>query len=68
MQSDVKLQLQKAREEHAVNDISMRETVTGLTKEKDKLLCLSMERGKAIQVNKKKKSIVLSSSHTVACG
>lgn len=46
---ELKLQLQEAKEEHAVNEINMREAITGVTKEKDKFLCLSMERGKVIQ-------------------
>ncbi|XP_044222339.1 coiled-coil domain-containing protein 89 [Thunnus albacares] len=46
---DLKLQLQNTEEEHALKEINMRESITSLTKEKDKLLCLSVERGKVIQ-------------------
>ncbi|XP_041807416.1 coiled-coil domain-containing protein 89 [Chelmon rostratus] len=49
MCKDLKLKLQKVEEEHALREIHMRESTTSLTKEKDKLLYLSMERGKVIQ-------------------
>ncbi|XP_029315345.1 LOW QUALITY PROTEIN: coiled-coil domain-containing protein 89 [Cottoperca gobio] len=52
MRSDLKLKLQKAEEEHALKETITsltKETITSLTKEKDKLLYLSMERGKIIQ-------------------
>ncbi|XP_059198193.1 coiled-coil domain-containing protein 89-like isoform X2 [Centropristis striata] len=49
MCSDLKMKLEKAKEEHALREINMRESITSLTKEKDKLLNLSMERGKVIQ-------------------
>ncbi|XP_078117957.1 coiled-coil domain-containing protein 89 [Sander vitreus] len=45
----LKLNLQNAEEEHAFKETNLRESITSLTKEKDKLLCLSMERGKVIQ-------------------
>lgn len=54
LQTELKLQLQEAEEQRALNEIKMRERITNLMKEKDKFLCLSMERGKVIQVNKKK--------------
>lgn len=53
LQTELKLQLQEAEEQRALNEIKMRERITNLMKEKDKFLCLSMERGKVIQVNKK---------------
>lgn len=46
---ELKLQLQEAEEQRALNEIKMRERITSLMKEKDKFLCLSMERGKVIQ-------------------
>ncbi|KAM7380566.1 hypothetical protein PAMP_003853 [Pampus punctatissimus] len=46
---DLKLQLQNAKEEHTLKEINMRESIASLTKEKDKLLHLSVERGKIIQ-------------------
>ncbi|KAM6978426.1 coiled-coil domain-containing protein 89 [Tautogolabrus adspersus] len=46
---DVELQLQKAREKNVVKEISMRESITHLNREKDKLLQLSYERGRLIQ-------------------
>lgn len=49
-QTDLKLKLQKAEEEQALKEVNMRESIKCLTKEKDKLLYLSMERGKVIQV------------------
>uniref|UniRef100_UPI003AAE81EC coiled-coil domain-containing protein 89 n=1 Tax=Centroberyx gerrardi TaxID=166262 RepID=UPI003AAE81EC len=49
MCKDLKLQLQKAGDDHALKEISMKESITNLTKEKDKFLNLSMERGKVIQ-------------------
>lgn len=52
-QSDVKRTLQEVEEQLALKETSMRESLTSFTKEKDKLLCISMERGKVIQVNKK---------------
>lgn len=48
--SDLKLQLQNTGEESALKESSMRESITSLTKEKDKLLHISVERGKIIQV------------------
>lgn len=51
--SDLKLQLRHIEEEHALKEINMRESITSLSKEKDKLLCLSVERGKVIQVIEK---------------
>ncbi|KAA8588171.1 hypothetical protein FQN60_001365 [Etheostoma spectabile] len=45
----LKLNLQNAEEEHAFKETKMRESTTSLTIEKDKLLCLSIERGKIIQ-------------------
>ncbi|XP_036965470.1 coiled-coil domain-containing protein 89 isoform X2 [Acanthopagrus latus] len=49
MCQDLKLKLQKSEEEHALKENDVRESITRLTKEKDKLLSLSMERGKVIQ-------------------
>ncbi|XP_038576399.1 coiled-coil domain-containing protein 89 isoform X1 [Micropterus salmoides] len=49
MCKDLKLKLQKAEEQHALKEINMRGSITSLTKEKDKLLHLSMKRGKVIQ-------------------
>ncbi|KAM3861974.1 coiled-coil domain-containing protein 89 [Diretmus argenteus] len=46
--SDLKLQLQKAADDHTLKEIRMKESITNLTKEKDKFLRLSMERGKII--------------------
>lgn len=48
--SELNLKLQDAEEQHTLKEISMRESITNLTKEKGKLLSLSMERGRAIQV------------------
>ncbi|XP_076603261.1 coiled-coil domain-containing protein 89 [Chaetodon auriga] len=53
MFKDLKLKLQKAEEEHALREINMRGGITSLTKEKDKLLSLSVERGKVIQEKQK---------------
>lgn len=52
-QSDLKLKLQRAEEEHALKETNMRDSISSLMQEKDKLLCLSMERGKVIQVIEK---------------
>ncbi|GAA6231212.1 coiled-coil domain-containing protein 89 [Lates japonicus] len=49
MCKDMKLKLERAEEKHALKEINMRESITSLTKEKDKLLSLSVERGRAIQ-------------------
>ncbi|XP_071330235.1 coiled-coil domain-containing protein 89 isoform X2 [Trachinotus anak] len=46
---DMKLKLGTAEEKHALKEINMRESIASLTKEKDKLLSLSMERGRMIQ-------------------
>ncbi|XP_034550257.1 coiled-coil domain-containing protein 89 [Notolabrus celidotus] len=46
---DLKLKLQKAGEEHAQREIQLTESITSLTREKDTLLDISMERGKLIQ-------------------
>ncbi|CAJ1079346.1 coiled-coil domain-containing protein 89 [Xyrichtys novacula] len=46
---DLKLKLQKTEEELTQREIQMKESITSLNKEKDKLLNLSMERGKLIQ-------------------
>lgn len=62
LQTELKLQLQEAEEQRALNEIKMRERITSLMKEKDKFLCLSMERGKVIQVNKK--TALLTNKHT----
>lgn len=48
--TDLKLKLQKAIEEHAAKETNMKESITSLNKEKDKLLYLSIERGRVIQV------------------
>ncbi|XP_068560386.1 coiled-coil domain-containing protein 89 isoform X1 [Cebidichthys violaceus] len=50
MCNDLKTKLQKAEEEHALRKINLSESITSLAKERDKLLHLSMERGKVIQV------------------
>ncbi|XP_028249319.1 coiled-coil domain-containing protein 89 [Parambassis ranga] len=47
--SDFKLKLQEAKEQYALLEISMRESITSISKDKDRLLELSMERGKEIQ-------------------
>nr|XP_020452024.1 coiled-coil domain-containing protein 89 [Monopterus albus] len=49
MYRDQKLKLQHAEEEHALKELNMRERITSLTKEKDKLLSVSLERGRVIQ-------------------
>ncbi|XP_070694741.1 coiled-coil domain-containing protein 89 [Pempheris klunzingeri] len=49
MCKDLHLKLQKTEEELALNEVNMRESITSLTREKDKLLHLSMERGRMIQ-------------------
>ncbi|XP_068428847.1 coiled-coil domain-containing protein 89 [Clinocottus analis] len=49
MYNDLKMKLQKTEEEHALKKMRSRESITSLTKEKDTLLYLSMERGKVIQ-------------------
>ncbi|CAK6954138.1 coiled-coil domain-containing protein 89 [Scomber scombrus] len=46
---DLKLQLQNTGVENALKETNMRESITSLTKEKDKLLRVSVERGKIIQ-------------------
>ncbi|XP_047457721.1 coiled-coil domain-containing protein 89 isoform X1 [Mugil cephalus] len=46
---DLKLKLQETKEQLALKETSMRESSTSFTKEKDKLLCIAMERGKVIQ-------------------
>lgn len=48
--TDLKLKLQKAIEDHAAKETNMKESITSLIKEKDKLLYLSIERGRVIQV------------------
>ncbi|KAL6100788.1 ccdc89 [Pungitius sinensis] len=53
MCNDLEMKLQKAEEEQALKDIDLRESITCLTKERDKLLHLSMERGKVIQEKQK---------------
>lgn len=49
-QPDLKLKLQNVEEQGALRETSMRESITNLTKEKGKLLALSLEREKTIQV------------------
>lgn len=49
--SDLEMKLQNVEGEQALKDINLRESITRLTKERDKLLHLSMERGEVIQVN-----------------
>uniref|UniRef100_A0A3B4WIG2 Zgc:172182 n=1 Tax=Seriola lalandi dorsalis TaxID=1841481 RepID=A0A3B4WIG2_SERLL len=53
-QSGMKLKLGMAEEKQALKEINTRESITSLAKEKDKLLSLSMERGRVIQVIDKK--------------
>lgn len=48
--TDLKLKLQKAIEEHAAKESNMKESIASLIKEKDKLLYMSIERGRVIQV------------------
>uniref|UniRef100_A0A096MAR7 Zgc:172182 n=1 Tax=Poecilia formosa TaxID=48698 RepID=A0A096MAR7_POEFO len=48
---DLKLKLSEAQEEHALKETSLKETIAHLTCERKKLLDISMERGKSIQVN-----------------
>uniref|UniRef100_A0A3B4WP50 Zgc:172182 n=1 Tax=Seriola lalandi dorsalis TaxID=1841481 RepID=A0A3B4WP50_SERLL len=45
----MKLKLGMAEEKQALKEINTRESITSLAKEKDKLLSLSMERGRVIQ-------------------
>ncbi|XP_041857938.1 coiled-coil domain-containing protein 89 [Melanotaenia boesemani] len=49
MCKDLKLKLEDAKEQQALKEISIKEDIASLTKEKDILLSLSMERGKVIQ-------------------
>ncbi|XP_034418211.1 coiled-coil domain-containing protein 89 [Cyclopterus lumpus] len=49
MGNELKMKLQKTEEEHALEKIHLRESITSLNKERDTLLYLSMERGKVIQ-------------------
>ncbi|KAK2839767.1 hypothetical protein Q5P01_013507 [Channa striata] len=49
MCKDLKRKMQKAEEEHVLKEIKMNENITRLTKEKDKFLSLSMERGMMMQ-------------------
>uniref|UniRef100_A0A672J3P9 Zgc:172182 n=1 Tax=Salarias fasciatus TaxID=181472 RepID=A0A672J3P9_SALFA len=46
---DLRKTLQETKEQHGAKELSMTESLDNLTKEKDKLLHLSMERGKVIQ-------------------
>lgn len=48
---DLKLKLSEAQEEHALMEMSLRETIAHLNVERKKLLDISIERGKSIQVN-----------------
>ncbi|XP_023142160.2 coiled-coil domain-containing protein 89 isoform X2 [Amphiprion ocellaris] len=50
---DLKQKLQEAEEQLALKETNIRESLTNLTNEKDKLLCLSVERGKVIQEKQK---------------
>lgn len=50
-QSDLKLKLQKANEEHAVKESNSKEHIKSLTEERDELLFLTLERGNLIQVS-----------------
>ncbi|XP_069558512.1 coiled-coil domain-containing protein 89 [Brachyistius frenatus] len=47
--NELKLKLKEAKEQHALKEKQMSASSTSLTREKDKLLSLSMERGKKIQ-------------------
>lgn len=49
----MKVKLSKAEEKHALNELNARKSIASLTKKKDELLSLSMERGRVIQVVKK---------------
>ncbi|XP_069388580.1 coiled-coil domain-containing protein 89 [Paralichthys olivaceus] len=49
MCNELKLKLQRAEEKDAAKEINMKKSITGLTKEKEKLLSLSIERGRVIQ-------------------
>lgn len=51
---ELKLKQQNAEEEQNLNENNMRKSIISLTKEKDNLLTLSMERGRAIQVTEMK--------------
>ncbi|XP_077947229.1 coiled-coil domain-containing protein 89 isoform X2 [Gasterosteus aculeatus] len=53
MCNDLEMKLQNAEGEQALKDINLRESITRLTKERDKLLHLSMERGEVIQEKQK---------------
>lgn len=49
MCKDLKLKVQKAEDEQALKELNMSKSMASLAKERDKLLHLSMERGKVIQ-------------------
>ncbi|CAG5865573.1 unnamed protein product, partial [Menidia menidia] len=49
MCKDLKQKLEDAREQHASKEINMKESIADLTEERNKLLSLSVERGKVIQ-------------------
>ncbi|KAM8856239.1 coiled-coil domain-containing protein 89 isoform 1-T1 [Spinachia spinachia] len=53
MFNDLEMKLQKAEEEQVLKDIGLKESITSLTRERDKLLYVSMERGKVIQEKQK---------------
>ncbi|KAM6934183.1 coiled-coil domain-containing protein 89 [Xenentodon cancila] len=50
---DSKLKLEEAKEQHAMKELNLKEIITNLTRENDKLLRLTMERGKVIQEKQK---------------
>ncbi|KAF3694884.1 Coiled-coil domain-containing protein 89 [Channa argus] len=49
MCKELKLQIQNAEEEHVLKEVNTSKNITRLTKEKNKFLSLSMERGTVIQ-------------------
>ncbi|XP_061578896.1 coiled-coil domain-containing protein 89 [Cololabis saira] len=53
MSKDLKLKLEEAQEQLALKELNFKESITNLTKENDKLLNLTMERGKVIQEKQK---------------
>ncbi|KAM8857521.1 coiled-coil domain-containing protein 89 isoform 1-T1 [Synchiropus picturatus] len=53
MCKDLKVQLQHAKEAHDVRETSLQHDITSLTKERDKLSQLNIERGKLLQEKEK---------------
>lgn len=48
--SGLKLELERAEEKFALKEMDLRKTIAGLAEEKSKILSLSMERARVIQV------------------